>query len=482
MATDTNWGFGAGFARGQEDLQQKNLYQIQMAEGQQALALGSLNLEKQSLALTQAKDALARQTSADAMIKAAMAKHQSTGDPMMDLTDSLFITANAKLASGLPEEGGEIAAKAITIQKNRADMAGKLLQTSEEKYGLAAQIFGSVPTVEEVGLEKSNAAKADALMRYQAVVGEPLDPKLSARPMTNQWRKAIVDSSMTQLDKAKIAAEKAEVQLRQAEAHNQNVDAELRKAQTEQERVRTRLLEKNGGLGALPTKQELDAAARAIQAAIPEADKQGAADFAPEVTERAKELVQQGQSAPAAFRKAVSEMQTAGKFDKIKLNAKAQAQTAAVDTSLETLDRVIETLEKSKGSLFTPVGAVGMASRVKETAESLIPGRKPSTTAHQFESDVSELRLLLPQALGISPARYKQLETNKVVPGLELGNNIPGALAQFRRLKQTLLERKSGGRPQFTIEPDQQPASAPAAGKVMTPEEALEYYGIGPGK
>ncbi len=119
--------------------------------------------------------------------------------------------------------------------------------------------------------------------------------------------------------------------------------------------------------------------------------------------------------------------------------AKVKEHAQQVSRADQLIDEIIGIAQQSKGKTLGVTGASGMVSRVIETGEN-IAGMSTDTTAHDFQSKLSELHLLLPKLLTNSSksAKEERAMVETIARGLKLGDTPENTISSARQLKRSI--------------------------------------------
>jgi hypothetical protein len=122
-----------------------------------------------------------------------------------------------------------------------------------------------------------------------------------------------------------------------------------------------------------------------------------------------------------------------------KASAKAQAHAAAMSEATQQIDDLVKMLDaQSKGPGLGITGIGGMVKRGLETAGN-VTGLSDETTAHDFESKLSNLQLAVAPLLASSRTAKDQREKiEKVVRGLKPGDTRQSTKSALLELKKQL--------------------------------------------
>lgn len=419
------WGIQSGQSQRLADDQAQGLFGLRMAEG-------AVTLEQQRFALSNAKDMLAKQQQAQKLIEAGNAKAKSTGDPTLDTASMLFRIGQADMQAGLIEDGTASIVKAATLQENHARIVESQTKNQIAKYGFISSLAEGVHDQDTLDQAK---------MIYQAQFPEDKLPPVFQQPYNAKLVDQVKQGALTQLDKAKIEAEKGSAAERRAAAARDYAETTRAKAQVSEIEQRTKNLAKVGGETKLPSKQETDSVAAMIKAdSGPDVDKNSVEVTAQKIAEEAKNIAQQtGKSMRQAQEEAYGKAKARGDLSAVKATSKTQQYQ---DQSLALIDELIDSAEKSKGKILGVTGLGGYASRAVEVGKNVLGS--DDTEAATFASKMNELRLLIPKALGTGVARYKMAEIEKVTRGLSPGDTADNTISALKSLKESMTGRKEG--------------------------------------
>ena len=239
------WGFQGGQQAAMQDQQSSQLFQLQMAEGNQ-------NLEAKTLENQQTRAALALQDKIAKQMQAkAAAKSGGTSSPIDDLADSNLEAANIALMNGNVVAADQYAEQGYNLKVQDADLKIKQNEIHMKDMDITSHYLESV---------HDPASLQAATMAMQGEFGNDYPPltkmlqQLQAQPYdqakVDQLKNALMDRKEKMLSENYASEERK----RDADAKLDHIKAETDRLKAEAEVIRAKAAVKNGsGLGKPPS-------------------------------------------------------------------------------------------------------------------------------------------------------------------------------------------------------------------------------------
>lgn len=316
-------GFAAGFRTATQDVQQRQLAQLGMQEGQG-------KLEAQRIANQQAQLSLDQQRKLLSMMN-SIGTHGGQMDPSQaadSMASQMQTLGNMAYQSGLPEQAKEYYKTASTIKKNQAEIDKSQQQILMRNADLVSRLMVNVH-------DQQSFDQAQAL--FTAVTGHP--SRYSGARYTPELKQQIESTAQSIKDRA--IQKKDEAQAREADARATESKARipLIKAQEREDNARTAALEKTGAVTKPPTAGETRVVTDLIEREFPsggDPDQQAnLRTLSRPIAERMKELQKShpNMSQSQAAKRAFDEAKARGDFGGL-----TPAKAAAGDSYSSPLD------------------------------------------------------------------------------------------------------------------------------------------------
>lgn len=244
------WGFQAGQSiRHREDMAQQ-LNDLALREGEQKLQEGELTLQTSNMALQAQKRMLEfldhrHDQTADAKDGAPKLGGRAETTTLPDTLDELSMMA---LASGMPTQAADYAAKSSTIRSQASEIATRETQRRLKNIQLASNLLGNV--TDQKSWNQANMLYATETGEASPFAGHQYSPQLVEQ---------IQGSLQTAKDQALTMAAKARAKASEAATKEREARIPLIKAQTALTQTRDQNLRKAGATGAMPKAEDLRA-------------------------------------------------------------------------------------------------------------------------------------------------------------------------------------------------------------------------------
>jgi hypothetical protein len=434
------WGFQAGQQQFQQDSQQKQLFQLQMTEGQQKVQEGAIKLEEEGMTLAAAKAAKKTQEKMLEFMhnkQVQRAAQQGTAAAMPDtdvLPTALSDEVEFYTASGDLEKATQVSKDVAGLRKDQAEIEKGQRDEQKEEYSWISDNMDSVTD------DKTLAAFK---MRYQAEHNRPLPKQITSMSYKDMQDNGFISEFKNGVKK-KLSdldlAEKAQkVKLEEQQTKEAKLNQSLTIAKTKATEARTASIGKIGG--EIAESKDIAAVTNSIQGAYGYKPAEAKALALP-IAERVGKLRQQGLSQSEAVATAVKEAKKDGSLKEAKpVAAKNQQQ---VDDAVQTIDDALKFVEDSEGHprKYDVTGVAGGYHRARELVSNKL-GSSDKTTAAGFESKIDAIRLMVPKILTGSNqgAKYKQDLVDKLTRGLSFGSTQQNTARSLRDLRKILVQQ-----------------------------------------
>lgn len=425
------WGWQAGVQasqdyqmKKQESAQSKALFGLSMQEGE-------MKLEQEGVTLHAARLAQDRQEKLVGLMQADLAKRKSATGTVgtaseTTLTDTLNDMTEYSIEAGLPEQALISLEHSTTIQKNQSEIERAKRQDGQETAQFMVDHVDSI----------TDQHSWDAFKMTSAASGLPaLDPKLAAMTYDQLKQSGFLETAKAgagyKLQQLKIDKEKSDEKNKESEETERGLRDKLLVVQTEEAKQR---LASHGKVGSDPARpDDIKAVVNKITAEYPTAKGATASDLALPIAEQVAKYRAQGLSQSEAVAKAFKESKDAGTFKNVGIKTEKNAQQ--FDRARTLIDELTALAQSGK----RVTGAGGWVARTAETAENIV-GVSGDTSAHDFESKLSELQLLIPRLLtGASrSAKDERDKVSKIARGLRLGDTAENTVSSLSDLKDSL--------------------------------------------
>jgi hypothetical protein len=277
----------------------------------------AINVQKADMALQLQKRYLAALQGAKPG-QGSGAPSDAIGDHVSQLAGQMDEYGQLALQAGMPEQAKEYLGTASTLRKNQASTQKLQDDEHEKNINLITSLLDNVH--DQHSWQQANSMAEMETGHQSPFKNTPYSPELVEN---------LKQSYQSHKDKMQAAAAQARTKASMAEVQERETRLGLIKAQTKVADDRAKKLEKEGGAGQLPKKDDVDAATELVMHDYGDLSPSDAKMMARPVADRMMQLMQSGGLGRAeAAKKAYAEARQQGQFEGLSIT-KQESGTAS---------------------------------------------------------------------------------------------------------------------------------------------------------